>query len=54
MFLRISHDFSKQTRLDFYAIALVNGKLTVNNPNGDEVVAQDYKTAPALALRHRF
>lgn len=54
LFLRISHDFSKQTRLDFYAIALVNGKLTVNNPNGDEVVAQDYKTAPALALGHRF
>ncbi len=56
LFLRISHDFSRQTRLDFYAIALVNGKLTVNNPNGDEVVSADYKTAPALALslRHRF
>ena len=56
LFLRIGHDFSKQTRLDFYAIALVNGKLAVNRPNGDEVVSEDYKTAPALALslRHRF
>ncbi len=56
LFLRISHDFSRQTRLDFYAIALVNGKLTVNNPSGDEVFSDKYKTAPALALslRHRF
>lgn len=56
LFLRISHDFSKKTRVDFYAIALVNGKLTVNNPNGDEVVSEDYRTAPAVALslRHRF
>jgi hypothetical protein len=56
LFLRISHDFTRQTRLDFYAIALVNGKLTVNNPSGDEVFSDKYKTAPALALslRHRF
>lgn len=56
LFLRISHDFSARTRLDFYAIALVNGKLTVNNPSGDEIVSEDYRTAPALALslRHRF
>jgi len=56
LFLRIGHDFSKQTRFDFYAIALVNGKLAVDNPNGDEVVSEGYKVAPALALslRHRF
>ncbi len=56
LFLRISRDFSEKTRLDFYAIALVNGKLTVNNPSGDEIVSQDYRTAPAVALslRHRF
>lgn len=56
LFLRISRDFTPKTRLDFYAIALVNGKLTLKSPGGDDVVSENYKTAPALALslRHRF
>ncbi len=56
LFLRISRDFSASTRLDFYAIALVNGKLSVKNPGGDDLVAEDYKTGAALALslRHQF
>jgi len=56
LFLRISKDITPKTRLDFYALALVNGKLTLKSPGGDDIVSEDYKTAPALALslRHRF
>lgn len=56
LFLRISRDFSASTRLDFYAIALVNGKLSVKNQIGDDLVTEDYKTGAALALslRHQF
>lgn len=56
LFLRISRDFSASTRLEFYAIALVNGKLSVKSPGGDDLVSENYKTGAALALslRHRF
>lgn len=56
LFLRISRDFSASTRLDFYAIALVNGKLSVKNRNGDDFVSENYQTGAglALSLRHQF
>ena len=42
LFVCISRDCREKTRLDFSAIALVNGKLTVNNPHGGESISQDY------------
>ncbi|MEO6566037.1 MAG: hypothetical protein ABIO63_08380 [Casimicrobiaceae bacterium] len=56
MFLRINCDIGASKGLHFYAWTLVNGKLWVKNPGGDDVVSADRKPGAALAssLRHRF
>jgi hypothetical protein len=50
VFLRVSYHAGKETQLDFYAAALTNGKLTVKNATGNDLVNDSYKTAPALGL----
>jgi hypothetical protein len=50
VFLRVSYHAGKETQLDFYAAALTNGKLTVKNASGNDLVNDSYKTAPALGL----
>ncbi len=56
LFLRISRLLDRQSRLDFYAAALVNGRLSVKNPEGNDISSEDYATAPVLGVtfQHRF
>jgi hypothetical protein len=56
IFLRVSYNAGKETRLDFYAAALTGGKLTVKNASGNDLSNDSYKTAPALgmSLQTRF
>jgi hypothetical protein len=56
LFVRVGYRFDPRTRLDFYGAALVNGKLNLADRNGNDVVAEDYKTAPGigLTLSHRY
>ncbi len=50
LFLRVSYHFGKDTQFDLYGAALTNGKLTVKNASGNDLVNDSYKTAPALGL----
>ncbi len=56
LFLRLSRNLGPRAQVDFYASGLANGRLTVKNRNADDLVAEDYSFAPALALtlRYRF
>lgn len=56
VFLRLSRNFGKQAQVDVYATGLANGRLNVKNQNAQDLVAEDYSFAPALALtlRYRF
>jgi len=56
VFARVSYTLAPKSKLVFYAAAVVDGKLTLMNPNGDDVAKNDYKTAPAigLTLSHAF
>jgi hypothetical protein len=56
VFARVSYALAPNTKLVFYGAAVVDGKLTLMNPNGDDVAKDDYKTAPAigLTLSHAF
>ncbi len=50
VFLRVSYNAGKETRLDFYAAALTGGKLTVKNASGNDLSNDPYSTAPALGM----
>jgi len=56
LFLRISHKFSKDLRLDFYGAITTGGKLSVDNSDGSGRYSDNYKTAPALGgtLLYKF
>jgi len=56
VFLRLSRNLGPRAQVDLYAAGLANGRLNVKNRNADDVVAEDYSFAPALALtlRYRF
>lgn len=56
IFVRLSRNLGKQAQVDLYATGLANGRLNVKNQNAEDVVAEDYSFAPALALtlRYRF
>ena len=56
LFLRISHKFSKDLRLDFYGAIITGGKLSVDNSNGSGRYSDNYKTSPALGgtLLYKF
>lgn len=50
VFLRVSQDLGKASRLDFYAGAMFNGKLTVEFPNDAGEISEDYDTAPFIGI----
>lgn len=56
VFVRLSRNLGPRAQIDLYASGLANGRLNVKNRNADDVVAEDYSLAPALALtlRYRF
>jgi hypothetical protein len=56
LFLRTSYALSRDARLDFLAGVVVGGKLTVMDPDGNDVAQDDYDAAPLLGitLRTRF
>ncbi len=56
LFLRVTSHLDRRSTVDFYAAALVNGRLSVKNPNGGDVANENYRTAPVLGLtfQHRF
>ena len=56
LFVRLSRNLGKQAQVDVYATGLANGRLNVKNRNAEDIVAEDYSFAPALALtlRYRF
>jgi hypothetical protein len=53
LFARASWALSTDTRLDFYAGALVAGKLEVMDPNGNEVASEGYDPAPIAGVTWR-
>jgi len=56
LFLRISHKFSKDLRLDLYGAITTGGKLSVDNSDGSGRYSDNYKTSPALGgtLLYKF
>ncbi len=56
VFVRLSRNLGPRAQVDIYATGLANGRLNVKNRNADDLVAEDYSLAPALAvtLRYRF
>jgi hypothetical protein len=50
VFLRASQNIDKATRLDFYAGAMFNGKLTVEFSNGAGEISEKYGTAPFIGI----
>jgi hypothetical protein len=50
VFLRASQKLGKATRLDIYAGAMFNGKLTVELPNGAGEISEKYGTAPFIGI----
>lgn len=56
VFVRLSRNLGPKAQVDIYATGLANGRLNVKNRNADDIVAEDYSLAPALAvtLRYRF
>lgn len=53
LFARASWAVSRDTRIDFYAGALVAGKLEVMDPNGNGVASEDYDAAPIAGITWR-
>ena len=49
MFLRLSRKLGTMSRLDLYAGALTNGRLSVKDSDGKELAADNYEVAPAIA-----
>ncbi len=56
VFVRLSRNLGPRAQIDLYAAGLANGRLNVKNRNAEDLVAEDYSFAPALALtlRYRF
>lgn len=56
LFLRVSRNFGKETRLDFYGALVAGGKLSVDNADGSGRYSDNYKVGPALGatLQVRF
>jgi hypothetical protein len=50
LFLHLSRQRGKGSRIDLYAAALTNGKLAVKNASGNDLTNNGYKTAPAIGL----
>ena len=56
LFLRTSYALTRDARLDLLAGVVVGGKLTVMDPDGNDVAENDYDAAPivGITLRTRF
>jgi len=56
LFLRTSYALARDARLDLLAGVVVGGKLTVMDPDGNDVAENDYDAAPivGITLRTRF
>lgn len=50
LFARATYRFTRDTRLDAYAGALLGGKLTVMNSDGNDVARDEFGTAPLLGI----
>ena len=50
LFGRLSRKLGQALKLDLYAGVLVEGQLSIDDPNGNEVVSDDYGSAPFVAL----
>lgn len=53
LFAKASWAMSTDTRVDFYAGALVGGRLEVMDPNGNGVASEDYDVAPIAGITWR-
>jgi hypothetical protein len=49
-FGRLTYRFSPATRLDFYAGALLGGKLTVKDSGGNDITNDEFKAAPVIGM----
>lgn len=49
MFGRLSRKLGQALKLDLYAGVLVEGQLSIDDPNGNEIVSDDYGSAPFVA-----
>jgi hypothetical protein len=56
LFGRLSRNLGNALKLDFYAGVLLEGRLSIDDPGGNEVASDDYGPAPfaALTLAGRF
>jgi hypothetical protein len=50
LFLRASYQLTRDARLDAYGGVLVGGKLTVMDPNGNDVAKESFDAAPVLGF----
>lgn len=50
LFARATYRFTRDTRLDAYAGALLGGKLTVMDSDGNDVARDEFGTAPLLGI----
>ncbi|MFB3087273.1 MAG: hypothetical protein ACE10E_03000 [Acidiferrobacterales bacterium] len=50
LFGRLSRKLGQALKLDLYAGVLVEGQLSIDDPNGNEIVSDDYGSAPFVAL----
>ncbi len=50
VFARVSYGFAPKSRITLYAAAVVDGRLTLMDPSGDDVAKDDYKTTPAIGV----
>lgn len=48
LFLRVSRNFGKDARIDFYGALVTAGKLSVDNSDGGARYSDNYNVAPAL------
>ncbi|MFQ5757296.1 MAG: DUF6268 family outer membrane beta-barrel protein [Acidiferrobacterales bacterium] len=50
LFGRLSRKLGHALKLDLYAGVLVEGQLSIDDPNGNEIASDDYDSAPFVAL----
>ena len=50
VFVRVTHDFSKQMSLNLYAGVVAGGRLRVEDPSGNVLREDDFDPAPLFAL----
>lgn len=50
LFARATYRFTRDMRLDAHAVALLGGKLTVMDSDGNDVARDEFGTAPLLGI----